>query len=77
MTDALTVWVIYYSPLDSPGKYVLRGQDIAPGQTEPVSQSGRLVRDTLEEVREPLRQRGLHRMIRHPDDDPTIVETWI
>jgi hypothetical protein len=73
----LTIWVIYFSPLDYPGKYVLRGQDVVPGQAGPVNQSGWLVRDTLEEARAPLRQRGLYRMNRYPDDDPTIVETWI
>lgn len=75
--DVLTVWVIYFNPLDYPGKYVLRGQDVVPGRTEPVIQSGCLVRDTLEEARAPLVRRGLYRMDRHPSDDPTIVESYI
>lgn len=75
--SVLTVWVIYFNPRDYPGKYVLRGQDVLPGQSEPVMQSGCLVRDTLDEARAPVRERGLYRMHRHPLDEPTIVETWI
>lgn len=73
---SLTVWVVYFNPRDYPGKFVLRGQDVFPGQDEPVPQTGCLVRDTIEDIRQPLEERGLYREPRQPQDDPAIVEVW-
>jgi hypothetical protein len=75
VTDALTVWVIYFSPLDYPGKYVLRGQDVLRGQSAPVPHEHCTVRDSLDECRAAVCH--LYRLERHPGDPPVIVETWI
>ena len=65
-------FVIYHSPRDCPGKFVVRmwlvGHRMGP--TNFVEQF-----DTLEQAREfiPL---GLFCMVRADEDDPSIVETW-
>lgn len=72
----LTVWVIYRSPLDHPGKFVVRAQDVTNGNPEPVPRKGCLVCDSLTEARAVVPPH-LHRLDRHPDDEPSIVETWM
>lgn len=78
MTDhnaGLTTWVIYDHPADHPEHIVLRpwtvlGADrVLPG---PVT-----LCDSLDRARELLAPLGLHRLDRHPDDDPTITEVWL
>jgi hypothetical protein len=88
-TPVLTVWVIYRSPRDYPGKFVLRAQDVFRGNPEPVPRKECQVCDSLEEARRALPQMQMYeedgrtygaepyRLDRHPEDDPTIVETWI
>lgn len=71
-------WVIYDHPADYPDHFVVRawrietGRDPLPGHTAHLA-------DTLEEARElvPIQRLGLVRLERSPDDDATIVETWI
>lgn len=72
--DVLTIWVIYKSPRDYPGQYVLRAQDVVRGDPEPRPRRECIVRPSLEEVRHYVRH--LYRMDRHALDEPTIVETW-
>jgi hypothetical protein len=74
MTDLLTIWVIYRSPSDYPGKWVLRGHDIGPGSV--TSHAKKIVADTLQELRAHLPP-GLVPLTLHPDDDPVIYETWL
>jgi hypothetical protein len=68
----LPQFVIYDSPKDHPGKFVVRmwriGLQMGPTDTMAVF-------DTLEQARAfiPL---GLFCMTRSPEDDPVIVETW-
>lgn len=85
----LTIWVIYRNPRDYPGKYVTRAQHVVRGQTEPVIARECTVHDSLAAAREAVPRFQEHvqggrtyaseyvRMDRHPEDDPTIVETWI
>lgn len=78
MTDPfLTIWVVFNHPRDYPDKVVVRGQDIVPGSLEPRHHPECRLFDSLEAAREPLERRGLHRLPRHPSDDPCIVEAWI
>jgi hypothetical protein len=67
----LTVWVIYKSPADYPGAWVLRAHDLPGGQRQECH-----VCKSLEEARG-LIPAGLSRLDRHPYDDPVIYETWL
>ncbi len=76
---ALRMYVIYYSPRDYPGMYVVREwyvHDRARSASEPCA-----VAPTLEEARAKLRALprgpGLYKLGPHPDDDPTVVEVWV
>lgn len=73
-TRVLTIWVIYRSPRDFPGKWVLRGQDASGGVVTPHAKCR--VGDSLEAVRNCLPP-GLICLGRQPGDDPVIFETWI
>jgi len=73
------MWVIHNRlTLDHPGYYVLRRH-----WTRAVGEEVEEVIDLVAHVDhdiEPLRERippGLVRMPRHPEDDFTIVETWL
>ncbi len=67
----LTIWTIYQSPSDHPGKWVLRGHDIPGGP-----QAECLVGNSLEEIRLAVPP-GLICMDHDPLDDPVIVESWV
>lgn len=66
---SLNLWTIYARPTDYPQSFVARRFQLDKPTNEVI------VRDTLEEVRAALPP-GLHRMERHPSDDPVIVEVW-
>lgn len=61
---------VYNSPLDFPGKYIVRLFDVSA----PTSLIA--MRDTLEEARATI-PNGYFRMLRVPKDAPSIVETWL
>lgn len=69
----LPMWVIYESPKDYPGKFVVRLWESLP-RPEPRRLIG--VSENLEEARK-LVPPGAYRLVRQPEDDPVIVETWI
>jgi hypothetical protein len=71
MNAVLTIWTIYYNPIDYPGKFVLRGHDI-PGGPRPSCVIG----NTIEDVRSSVPY-GLYRMSRQINDEPHIVESWV
>lgn len=73
----LTLWVIYDSPLDYPGRFVLRGQDVLRGSEEPVLHADCVLAEDLETLRDILIRRGLYCIRRHPADERNIVETWV
>ncbi len=68
----LPQFVIYNSPSDCPGKYVVRmwRTIIQKGPTAMVAAV-----DSLEQAREIIPE-GLHCMPRLDGDDPVIVEVW-
>lgn len=68
----LPQFVIYNSPRDYPGQYVVRMWRTIPevGPTELVKSF-----DTLREAQDFIPE-GLFRMARQPEDDPTILEVW-
>lgn len=71
----LTLWTVYDHPLDYPDHYVVRPFMVVDGTVTP-GDSSYLYRD-LDLAREWLHRMGLFRLERSPEDDPTIVETWV
>lgn len=72
----LTLWVIFDHPYDYPYNWVLRGNDIIRGATEPRPQDHVYLCNSLEEARAALPP-GMHCLGREPDDDPKIFEVWV
>lgn len=70
----LLMWVIYDRPTDFPESYVARLWAALP-RPEPLSDV--LVCDDLEALRDHCIGLGGVRLERQPDDDPTILETWL
>jgi hypothetical protein len=70
MRESLDVWVIYESPLDAPGKFVVRRHTL-DGPTDEAYEV-----DSLEFARA-LIPAGLLCMPRESWDEPQIVESWI
>ena len=69
--DALSMWTVYRSPRDYPGKYVARRFELDRPTMDVI------VDDALDNVRALMERRGLYRLDRYPDDDPVIVEVWL
>lgn len=73
--DLLTLWVIYWSPRDYPGKWVVRGQDArCDGSVRPHPDAH--VVDSLKAARA-LVPWGSVNLRRFREDDPAIYETWV
>lgn len=73
--ENLPIWVIYYSPKDYPGLFVLRAQYLNGDGT--LSHSALAISaQTLEKIRGHLPP-GLTLIGRQPQDEPQIVECWI
>lgn len=76
--EPLSIWCVYEKPRDYPNNWIARRWEIyCDGKTLPTNDV--IVSLSLEDVRGCLEseQYGLVRMVRHPNDDPKIVETWI
>lgn len=71
----LTHYTIYRGASDRPGPYTVRAWWIGTG-SEPTPAAEAADFPTLEAARASIPV-GLHRLDRHPDDDPVIVEVWI
>ena len=79
MTDFLHQWVIYDSPSDFPGMFVVRQWVIGPeGAMPAVTGVTPYVDPYLENARRFIAAvaPGSFCIPRSPDDDPVIVETW-
>jgi len=76
MTDprVLTLWVIYDSPADYPGKVVLRRQHATKQCVEIDPEAW--VFDSVREARLAVPP-GLYNLGRYDMDDPCIVEVWV
>jgi hypothetical protein len=72
----LTVWTVYDHPSDYPNHWVARRWVV--DEAGPTTyRSDVFVRDDLNELRDQLSRMGLFPLGRSPEDDPTIVETWL
>ena len=72
--DVLTMWTIYEHPRDYPEGYVARHWLI--DGSEPRDGVARY-RPDLEAARAAIPSRYGYCLPADPDDDPTVVETWI
>lgn len=72
----LTLWTIYDHPRDHPDHYVVRPFTVSAGGGEPKPGDARLFHD-IEVARKAMVLMGLTCLHREPNDDPTIVETWV
>lgn len=73
-TRPLRMWVIYNSPRDHPGKFVVRLFNVYPSGPEP--QQWHVVCDGLDDARDHV-PAGLVRINRDARDEPQIVESWL
>lgn len=69
--EELNLYVIYDSPKDFPGKYVVRRWLLDKPTLDYELFS------SLTEARQALIKKNLYRIPRHRDDDTCIVETWV
>jgi hypothetical protein len=75
MSGKLDIWVVFGTGTrDFPGVFVCRRNEIGPG-TVTITED-HFTGDSLDDIRRQLPP-GLHRMDRHPEDDPNIIETWL
>lgn len=84
--DNLRLYVVYDNPRDMPGHIVIRGCAVLPTGALAFDakaigwrfgEAHRTHEEALEAARGHCERLGLVRLERHPDDHPTIVETWI
>lgn len=72
--NPLSVWTVYEKPTDFPTMFVARRWEVIGPAA--VATSEALFAYDLERLREQLPP-GLVMLARHPEDDSTIVETWL
>jgi len=71
----LVMWTVYDHPLDFPLHFVVRRHFVKRDAGPMAAHIGSLCQ-TLEEAREQIPQYATW-MHREPNDDPSIVETWL
>jgi len=72
--SALPMYTIFQGPADYPGMFVLRKFLILPAKIYPAEIL--CIGDSLDVVREHVPY-GAYNLGRMPEDDPTVVETWV
>jgi hypothetical protein len=75
MAEPITMWVIYYNPLDYPGQYVMREWYILPNRTLSPALACEVCK-TLDQARRFVPW-GKFNVGRYEFDDPAIYEVWI
>lgn len=73
--NALWIYVVFQSPADYPGKFVVRVQRAGKRGVE-IDADPLIVCNTLPEARAVI-PGGLYRMNRNPQDVPSILEVWL
>lgn len=68
---------IYCSPLDHPGKWVVREHLIYTGEAEPTVGALLGVADDVEQARALVPPELDYALTRSPDDHLSVVETWL
>jgi hypothetical protein len=72
----LAMWTVYDNPKDYPGKFVARRFDVDASGPKPSASI--IVAEDLETLQDILQfEMGLVKLMRSPEDEPQIVETWL
>jgi hypothetical protein len=70
------MWTVYDSPSDYPGQFVARLFEV--DGDGPRATGSMVVADDIEKLRNMFEfEMGLVKLMRSPEDDPVIVETWL
>lgn len=70
------MFTIYYDPVDHPGQYVARGFTVGRDGAIPDPMPAAVV-CTLDVARQAVPLQHDFCLVRSPEDDPKIVESWI
>lgn len=76
--EALMIWVVYDSPLDAPGLWIVRPQ--VPNFMDPdhpIIAGYAFTFSTLARAHAFCERMGLAWLSRHPEDEPHIVGCWL
>jgi hypothetical protein len=73
--DGFELWTVYDRPRDFPHTFVARRFVITAGHISPTDDY--IVCADVERIRTELIKRGYARLVRHPQDDPKIIEVWV
>ena len=71
----LRMWTIYKHPKDYPKSYVARLFEVDADGPRPTGSI--VVAATLDRLQYEMEEMGLVKLMRSPEDDPVIVETWL
>jgi hypothetical protein len=72
--DRLPMWAVYDHPADFPDSYVARKWLTLPKVS---ATDEKIICSSLDDIRDEMEARGLVCLMRNPQDDPCIVETWL
>lgn len=76
-SQVMTLWAIYASPRDYPGKYVVRRWILRRGtKLPPLPEPDPAITDSLDQARASIPP-GRQRLERTDDDVTSLVESWI
>jgi hypothetical protein len=76
MSALLRMWTVYKHPKDYPNSYVARLFEVDANGARPTPSI--IVAPDLERLRDTLQfDMDLVKLMRSPEDDPVIVETWL
>ena len=74
-TETLSVWTIFDRPLDYPHGFIARKFNVKKGAVSPTKEI--ILGNDLEVIRNKLASQGLVAIPRSPEDNQSVVETWI
>jgi hypothetical protein len=75
MSDELEMWTIFDHPRDRPDHFVARKFIIS--REGPLLTDEVLLADEVDALREAMEYMGKVKLMRSPEDDPVIMETWV
>jgi len=73
--DELEMWVVYDHPRDFPNTFVARKWTVGNGRAERPTDDI-IVSPEITALRKMLALKGLICTVRHPTDEPQVMEVW-
>lgn len=74
-SEVLRMWTVYKHPRDYPKSFVARLFEVDADGVRPTPNI--VIAATLERLQDEMMEMGLVKLMRNPNDDPVIVETWL